>query len=150
MVANTPPERDLQSSYRRQTIEREVIEAAWAHLNAPDADIALSYYAPDAVVACDGRLYESLDAFAQDARVFYETLNEVHKAAWHEPRVQVLNDHAAVFTANVHWVSTDTAGVKLDLQGVWTAVWLKHPEGWRIAARHESFITAADEQDSAV
>ena len=102
------------------------------------------------MVASDGRLYESFEAFAEDARAFYETLHEVHVAEWHEPRVQVLSDRAAIFTATVRWASTDTAGLRLDLRGVWTAVWLKRPEGWRIAARHESFMPDAGNPDAAV
>jgi ketosteroid isomerase-like protein len=147
---NTPAETNAHSPARSEAIQQAVTDAAWSHLQAPDADTALSYYAPDAVVAGDGRLYVSFDAFAQDARAFYESLREVQVAAWHEPRVQVLSDHAAVFTATVRWVSTDTAGVRLDLRGVWTAVWLRRPEGWRIAVRHESFIPAAGEPDAAV
>ncbi len=149
-MVNTPSEPDAHSPGRWEAIERAVTDAAWGHLQAPDAETALSYYAPDAVVSSDGRLYESFEAFAQDARAFYETMHEVHVAAWHEPRVQVLSDHAAVFTATVHWVSTDTAGIRLDLRGVWTAVWLRRPEGWHIVARHESFIPAAGEPDAAV
>jgi ketosteroid isomerase-like protein len=150
MAANTPSEPDAHSLRRRETIERAVTGAALRHLNAPDADTALSYYVRDAVVASEGRLYESFDAFAQDVRAFYESLLEVHMAAWHEPQVQVLGDRAAVFTASVRWVSTDTAGCRLDLRGVWTAVWLERPEGWRIAVRHESFIPSAAEPDAAV
>jgi ketosteroid isomerase-like protein len=120
-----------------------VTEAAWEHLKAPNAEAALAFYQPDAVVACDGRLYESFDAFAEDARAFYATLREVHWAVWDEPRVDVLSDRAAVFTARVRWASTDSAGVRTDLQGVWMAVWVRGPMGWRIAARHESFLPAA-------
>jgi ketosteroid isomerase-like protein len=150
MAVITPSEPDAQSPARRRTIERAVIDTAWEHLRAPDAGTALSYYAPDAVVASDGRLYESFEAFARDVGAFYDSLHEVHVAEWNEPRVQVLSDHAAVFTANVRWVSTDTDGFRLNLQGVWTAIWLRRPEGWRIAVRHESFIPASGEPDAVV
>ena len=150
MTSNTPSDPEAHSAARSVAIEQAVTDAAWGHLQAPDAETALSYYAPNAVVAGDGRLYESFGAFAQDARAFYESLHEVHVAAWHEPRVQVLSEHVAVFTATVRWVSSDTAGLRLDLRGVWTAVWLRRPEGWRIAVRHESFIPAASELDAAV
>ncbi len=150
MTSHTPSEPEAHTPVRSEAIEQAVADAASEHLQAPDADTALSYYAPKAVVASDGRLYESFETFAQDVRAFYESLHEVHVAAWHEPRVQVLSDHAAVFTATVRWASTDTAGVRLDLRGVWTAVWLRRAEGWRIAVRHESFMPAAGEPDAAV
>jgi hypothetical protein len=98
----------------------------------------------------DGRLYESFDAFVDDARAFYSTLRAVHVAAWDAPRVDVLSDRAAAFTAQVRWASTDSAGVRIDLRGVWTAVWLRGPEGWLIAARHESFLPETGASDAAV
>jgi ketosteroid isomerase-like protein len=127
----------------RAAIEEAIRDAAWQHLRAPDADTALGFYEPNAVVASDGRLYESFEAFAQDAREFYRTLREVHLAAWDEMLVDVLDDNAAVFTATVRWSSTDTAGVRTDLRGVWTAVWVRGASGWRLAARHESFAPMA-------
>jgi len=133
---------DKLSPGRRTAIEQAIKKVAWQHLKAPDAETALAFYATDAVVAADGRLYSSFETFAEQARDFYRTLREVHVAAWDEMRVEVLSEYAAVLTATVRWSSTDTADVRTDLAGVWTAVWVRGPGGWRICSRHESFTTA--------
>ncbi len=129
------------SPARRAAIERAVKEAAWHHLRATDADTALSYYEPDAVVVSDGRLYPSFQAFADRARDFYRTLQEVRLATWDEMHVNILGDQVAVLTATVTWSSIDVAGVRTDLTGVWTAVMVEHQDGWKIRTRHESFTS---------
>jgi uncharacterized protein (TIGR02246 family) len=130
---------------RRAAIERAVREAAWQHLKSEDAAAALSWYEPDAIVAGDGSLYASFDRFAEDTREFYSTLRDVHRASWGEMQVQVLSRDVAVLTATVSWSSTDAAGVRTDLDGVWTAVFVRRPAGWRICARHESFRGVSDD-----
>ncbi len=135
-------------SERLKAIEEAVRQAAWQHLHAPDADTALGFYEPNAVVAGDGKLYQSFEAFADDAREFYRTLREVHLAVWDEMCVDVLGETVAVLTATVRWSSSDTSGVRTDLSGVWTAVWVDGPDGWRIRARHESFRSVAGGPDT--
>jgi ketosteroid isomerase-like protein len=104
----------------------------------------LSWYEPDAIVASDGSLYSSFDRFAGDVREFYSTLQKVDLATWDEMHVQVLRVDAAVLTATVRWSSTDSVGMRLDLKGVWTAVFVRRADGWKISARHESFVPQAD------
>ena len=150
MTPDTAISREDASGARRAAIEQAVKRAAWEHLRAPDAETALGYYDADAVVVCDGRWYESFEAFAEDAREFYRTLRDVHVAAWDRVHVEVLADGAAVFTATVRWESTDTSGVRTELAGVWTAIWVRTASGWRITARHESFTPASGGLDAAV
>jgi len=130
----------------RAAIEEAVKQAAWQHLTAENAAAALSHYEPDAVVASDGRLYPSFELFAADARDFFDTLHQVDLAEWDEMHVQVLSRDIAVLTAKVRWSSTDTEGVRLDLTGVWTAVYVEHDGRWLIRTRHESFEREADRQ----
>ncbi len=120
-------------------IEEAVKQAAWQHLKSENAASALSWYEPDAIVASQGSLYPNFDRFAEDTREFYAALRQVELAVWDEMHVQVLSGAAAVLTATVRWSSTDRAGERTDLKGVWTAVFV-HSEGcWKIRARHESF-----------
>lgn len=128
------------SAKRRAVIEEGVKQVAWDHLRAVDAEAALGYYEPDAVVASDGVLYPSFAAFAEHVRAFYRTLREVHLAEWRRMHVDVLSDQAAVLTATFRWSSTDTGGARTDLQGVWTAVLVFRQARWRILVRHESFL----------
>lgn len=120
-------------------IEEAVKEAAWQHLKSKDAAAALSSYEADAILASDGSLYGSFEQFAEDTRTFFDTLSRIELAVWDEMHVQVLNSDAAVLTATVRWSSTDTAGVRMDLKGVWTAVYVHRDGQWKICARHESF-----------
>ncbi len=120
-------------------IEEAVKQSARQHLEAKNAAAALDCYLPGAFVASDGSLYSSLDQFAEDARQFYDTLAQVHLAVWDEMHVQVVSSDVAVLTATVRWSSTDVGGVRTDLKGVWTAVYVERGGRWRICTRHESF-----------
>lgn len=126
-------------------VEEAVKQAAWQHLKSEDAASALSWYEPDAIVASHGMLYPSFDHFADDTRAFYGNLREVDVAEWDDMYVQVLSADAAVLTATVRWSSTDNAGVRTDLKGVWTAVFVQNAGCWRIRARHESFEPEVEE-----
>ena len=123
----------------RSAIEDAVTQSAWRHLQSPDAAAALDCYLPDALVASNGSLYPSFERFAEDARQFYATLAHVDLAVWDDMHVQVLTRDVAVLTATVRWSSSDTAGTRTDLQGVWTAVYVQHGGEWKICMRHESF-----------
>lgn len=134
----------LLSSAQRAAIEEAVKETAWEHLRAKDAETALGYYEPNAVVASDGMLYPTFELFARQTREFYRTLQQVHVAVWDRMHVDVLSAQLAVLTATVRWASTDTAGIRTTLQGVWTAVLVLRQGRWRIRIRHESFTGQSD------
>jgi len=120
-------------------IEEAVKQSAWQHLKAENAAAALDCYMPGALVASDGSLYSSFEHFANDARQFYDNLGQVDLAVWDEMHVQVVASDVAVLTATVRWSSTDVVGVRTDLKGVWTAVYVERGGRWRISTRHESF-----------
>ena len=127
-------------------IEAAVKQAAWQHLKSKDAAAALGCYEVDAIVASNGSLYGSFERFAEDTRAFYDTLARIELAVWDDMHVQILSSDAAVLTATVRWSSTDTAGVRMDLKGVWTAVYVRRDRQWKICARHESFEPEASRQ----
>jgi ketosteroid isomerase-like protein len=139
MTERDDPTSPALDSAQRSAIAEAVKQAAWQHLESENATQALSYYEPDAIVASNGSLYPSFERFAEDARAFYAALRETHLAVWDEMRVQVLSGDVAALTATVRWSSTDTAGVRTDLKGVWTAVYVRHGGYWKISTRHESF-----------
>ena len=45
------------------------------------------------------------------------------------------------------WESTDTSGQKMNLQGVWSALFVREGECWKIKMRHESFIHLKEQSD---
>ena len=118
-------------------------QAAWDHLHASDAATALSDFAEDAVLVSNARRYSSAE-WAAVVEEFYGTLQEVHTAEWEEMRVDVMSAEAAAVTAGFRWSSTDTAGLTIDLRGVWTAVYVRENGEWRIRVRHESFESMGD------
>ena len=117
----------------------EVQQAAVDHLNAEDADAALSYYAEDAAIVSNGYLYPSFQEFAEHVREFYASLSKVNTAIWEDVDIRVINPDTAIFTAKFRWQSMDTQGEKLNLQGVWSAVYVRDQDSWKIKMRHESF-----------
>ena len=132
------------SATQRAAIEEEVKRTASDLLNAEDAATALSYYAPGPTVVSNGFLYRSFDSLATELNAFYGSLGEISLAVWDEMTVEVLSANAAVFTGRFRWSSRDTDGVRTDLQGVWTAVFVCDEARWKIRIRHESFAPLTD------
>ncbi len=128
------------SPEQRREIEAEVKQAALDHLNAKDAATALNHYTEDALVVSNGFLYPTFQSFSEHVETFYSSLNRINLALWDDMYINVLSPDAALFTATFHWSSTDKAGLKTDLQGVWTALFIRKSGTWKIRVRHESFI----------
>ena len=128
-----------RSSVQTAEIIAEVQQAAADHLNARDADTALGYYTKDATIVSNGYLYPSFQSFAEHVKAFYASLRKIDLAAWEDIDIRVINAGAAIFTAKFRWRSTDTQGDTLNLQGVWSAVFIREKDCWKINMRHESF-----------
>ena len=128
-------------------IETEVKQTAVSHLNAKDAATALSNYTKDATLASNGFLYNSREEFTEDIQAFYGSLKRIDLADWEEIRINVIGDNAATFNAKFRWVSTDTFGQEMNLQGVWSALFVREGECWKIKMRHESFVHLKEQSD---
>ena len=122
-----------------EKIKAEGRQAATDHLNAGDADTALSYYSKDATIVSNGYLYPSFKLFAEHVKEFYASLSNVDLAVWEDINIKVINAEAAIFNAKFRWRSIDVAGEILDLQGVWSALFIRYKNRWKINMRHESF-----------
>ena len=120
-------------------IENEIKKAAWDHLNARDADTALSHYKPGATVITNGIWFESFKSFEKDVRNFYMSLKEVKLAVWDQIQIQILSPRLALFTGSVLWPSVDKSGSVLKLKGIWSATYSLEKDKWKILLRHESF-----------
>ena len=144
MHSSKPPFQDLPAA-RDAAIEAAVKQAALHLLAERDAECILCYYASNPTVVSDGVLYPSFDSFAADIKAFYGSLRDVTRATWDEMRVDVLSDKTAAFTGRFSWTSTDTVGETTDLRGVWTAVFIRAKNRWKIKVRHESFARGRDD-----
>jgi uncharacterized protein (TIGR02246 family) len=128
-------------------IKTEVKQAATDHLNTQDAEAALNHFADDIIAVSNDKLFPSFDSLAEDVRAYYEILEEVNRAAWDEIHIHVINPEAAIFTAKFRYSFTAKDGTRMDLQGIWTALYVKDNGVWKIRVRHESFQTM-DNQDT--
>ena len=120
-------------------IKKAVRKAASDHLNAPDADTALSHYMQDTTIVSNGMLYETFELFEKDTRDFFNSMEEVKLAVWDNMRIQVFNPELALFNASVRWISVDKVGSVLNLKGIWSAIYCLEEGDWKILFRHESF-----------
>lgn len=122
-----------------EKLKAEVQQAATEHLNAGDADTALSYYSKNAAIVSNGYLYPAFQLFSEHVREFYASLRKVDLAVWEDIHIPIINAGAGIFTAKFRWRSTDTKGEMLNLQGVWSAMFVREKDCWKINTRHESF-----------
>ncbi len=120
-------------------IEAEVKQAAIDHLNAKDATTALSHFADNVIAVSNVKLFPSYETLSEDVKAYYDILKEVNLAVWDEMHINIINADAALVTAKFRYSFTDTNNEKTDLQGVWTALYVRRNEGWKIQVRHESF-----------
>lgn len=120
-------------------IKAEVKQAANEHLNARDAQTALSHFTADVIAVSNTQLFPSFEALAEDVKAYYNILKEVDLAEWDEMHINVVNKDTAVVTAKFRYSFTDTNNERTNLQGVWTAVYVRKYDGWKICVRHESF-----------
>ena len=120
-------------------IEAEVKQAAIEHLNTKDAETALSHFADDIIAVSNNQFFPSFDALAEDIKAYYKILKEVNLAAWDEIHIRVINTNAAVFTAKFRYGFTSRDNTRTNLQGIWTALYVRDRARWKIRVRHESF-----------
>ncbi len=126
-------------------IKGEIKKVVQDHLNAKDATTALSYYTDNATIASNGFLYPSFDLFADDIKSFYSSLSKINLSVWDEIHIDIICDNAAIVTAKFRWSSTDTSSVITNLQGVWSALFIKANDSWKMSVRHESFAPSKEQ-----
>ncbi len=134
----SPDSLELAESQIAQ-IKAEVKQAAIEHINAKDAATALSHYTEDAMAVSNDTLYPSFEKLAEDIKTYYNILKEVNLAVWDDMHINVINTDAALVTAKFRYSFTSTNDEKTDLQGVWTALYVRSNGSWKIRVRHESF-----------
>ncbi|MHC4476204.1 MAG: YybH family protein [Planctomycetota bacterium] len=134
------PESIRLSESQIAQIKAEIKQAAIDHINAKDAATALSYYADDVIAVSNDTLFPSFEKLAEDVKAYYDILKEVNLAVWEEMHINVINTDAALVTAKFRYSFTSTNNERTDLQGVWTALYIRRNGSWKIRVRHESFV----------
>jgi len=124
------------------SIKNQIECAAQAHLQATDADTALSHYTGDAVAVSNTVVFASKEALASDVRGYYASLKRVDHARWEDIHIAVVSESAATFTARFDYAFTNTEDVSIKLAGIWTALFVLIDGAWKIKLRHESFVVS--------
>lgn len=120
-------------------IKAEVKQAAVEHLNTKDATTAISHFTDDVIAVSNVKLFPSLEMLAEDIKAYYKILKEVNLAVWDDMHINVINSNTTLVTATFRYSFTSTDDEKTDLQGVWTALYVRSNGSWKIRVRHESF-----------
>jgi len=120
-------------------IKAEVEQAATVHLNAKDAETALSHFADDALAVSNTIIFPSRESLATDVGEYYKLLKKVNYVSWEDVHIHVINESSATFTAKFNYGFTSTDDKITDLKGVWTALFVLDKGVWKIRLRHESF-----------
>ncbi len=132
----------MLSKSQIKEIKAEVKHAATTHLNTKDLASALRHYTDDVVAVSNNRLFSSFESLSSDIEEYYKILRKVNYATWEGVHIQVINESAATFTAKFSYGFTTMDGDKIDLKGVWTALYILDEGIWKIRLRHESFEQA--------
>lgn len=118
----------------------EVVRAATEHLESKNAKTALSHFTRDVVAVTNNRLLTSVEELTVIVRGYYDILKEINHALWNNMIIHILNKDSALVTAEFIYCFTDHENVRTDLKGIWTSLYVRQEDGWKIMLRHESFV----------
>lgn len=129
----------MLSKSQIEKIKTAVEQAATTHLNAKDADTALSHLTDDVLAVSNTTVFSSRELLTPDIEEYYKILKKVNHASWKDIHIHVINENAATFTAIFSYGFTRMNGEITNLKGVWTALFILDKGIWKIRLRHESF-----------
>jgi ketosteroid isomerase-like protein len=103
------------------------------------ADNMLGYYVRgnELVHAEYGMIYPTYDSLVKVVRAMWRP-GTTFRATLNQKRVSVLDRDVVVFTALINGAMRDSTGKETPVNEAWTAVYHRTPDGWKIAADHES------------
>ncbi len=119
---------------------RQLADAFFDDFRAGDVDGAFAPFSSEIVWAENGVLAANRDSLVTVWSGFFASIQEVTSGDWGEVHVTVLGPGAAVFNASFDWAGVDTTGAELGGSGVWTTVWQRTVDGWKIVQGHESYL----------
>ncbi len=129
----------MNSNIEETNLIIEIKQAAIDHLNTNSAKEALSHFTNDIVAVSNDKFFTSYDSLAEDVKRYYEILKEVNYAQWDDIQIKIINHNAATFTAKFRYTFTTIENERIDLSGIWTALFVRDNGHWKIRLRHESF-----------
>ena len=118
----------------------QLADAFFEDFRALDFEGAMAPFKPGIVWAENGVMGTNIDSLSTAWGGFFASIQEVTSGDWAEVHIDVLGPDAAVFTATFDWAGVDTTGAEVGGSGVWTTVWERTPDGWRVVQGHESYL----------
>jgi hypothetical protein len=120
-------------------IKEDIKQAAIDHLNSKTVEEALSHFTNDIIAVSNERLFSSHKELEHDVRDYYKILKKVNYAKWSDINILIINNDAATFTAKFNYSFTSVDDEVTNLNGIWTALFVRESGNWKIRLRHESF-----------
>jgi ketosteroid isomerase-like protein len=71
---------------------------------------------------------------------FYNNLSTIDFADYYDMHIDVITANTAFFTTKFRFSFTDITGTKTDLQGAWSALYVRDANRWKMKIRHESLL----------
>ena len=146
LAACQPAETEFTEEQRAAVADevRQLADGFFEDFRTLDFDGAMAPWASRIVWAEKGVLSSNADSLTTAWRGVFASVERVTSGDWGDVEIAVLGPNAAVFTASFDWTGVDTAGANVGASGVWTTVWERTAEGWKIVQGHESFTPAAE------
>lgn len=120
-------------------IKVDIEKAATDHLFSNNVFSALNHYTEDARIMSNGVLYESPQSLKVDLQSFYDRLTEINDASYTDLRINVLGHGIAHLSAKFAWMSSDINAKRIQIEGTWSALYVRIDGQWKMSFRHESF-----------
>jgi len=118
---------------------RQQADAFFDAFRVLDSDRAMAPFGSDLVWAENAVLGADRDSMVTAWRGIFAAMRQVTSGDWGEVHIKVLGPDAAVFSGTFDWAGVDTTGAPVGAAGVWTTVWVRTAEGWKVTHGHESF-----------
>jgi ketosteroid isomerase-like protein len=130
---------DAERAAIRDTVT-QLADAVFATFRALDVDGFMAPYGSEVIWSENGVLGANRDSLVGAWSGVFAGIQEVTSGDWGEVHVDVLGPDAAVFTAAFDWTGVDTSEAEVEVAGVWTTIWARTDEGWKIIHGHESLL----------
>jgi ketosteroid isomerase-like protein len=129
----------VKQRIEKNRIIAEIKQAAINHLNAKSSEESISHFTKDIVAVSNEMLFSTYDALEKDVRDYYKILKKINYAKWDDVKILVINNDAATFTAKFNYSFTSVDDEVTNLNGIWTALFVRESGNWKIRLRHETF-----------
>ena len=137
-----PEDETLREEVERGT--RETLDELFSAFRALDADRCYDVYAtgPEVLHISDLSSHR-VDSLKPRTAALFETLRSL-EGSWIPHTLQVVTPDVAIRTVRLELAFVSEDGESTDLQGLWTLVLRRSPDGWKIVHRSSDRSPAGD------